>query len=205
MNNIINLFPTKIYKVKLDIDHKKLSEFIENLWNVHYQDVIDNNYKSMRDGSLCIYNIVKNLHSYKETLEFRQAIDYHIRVYWKELGYDLRNLDNIKLFQMWSNIYKQDSFIDIHNHSPAILTSNYYVKKRKDSSNIRFLDPNEMILKYQPLNINFDNYADLCEEEINVSEGDLLIFPGYLKHRTLPNTSVEDRVTITSNFLINKS
>jgi len=205
MSNIINLFPTKIYKVKLDINHKKLSDFIENLWNIHYRDVIDNNYKSMRDGSLCIYNIVKNLHSYEETLEFRQAIDYHIQIYWKELGYDLKYLNNIKLFQMWSNIYKKDSFIDIHNHSPAILTSNYYVKKSNDSSNIRFLDPNEMILKYQPLNINFDNYADLCEEEINVSEGDLIIFPGYLKHRTLPNSSVEDRVTITSNFLINNS
>jgi ectoine hydroxylase-related dioxygenase (phytanoyl-CoA dioxygenase family) len=41
---------------------------------------------------------------------------------------------------------------------------------------------------------------DWMWKEIPVVSGDVLIFPGWLKHRTQPNNSDEERWVITTNF-----
>ena len=38
--------------------------------------------------------------------------------------------------------------------------------------------------------------------ELEIEEGDLLIFPSYLPHSVLPNQSDEDRVVVSLNIFI---
>ena len=78
-----------------------------------------NNQDSMRHGGLCSYNAVRNLHTWPQLQSYVDFLKTHIDIYWKELNYDLNRQPQI--FEMWANIYKHGSFIDIHNHSPIQL------------------------------------------------------------------------------------
>jgi hypothetical protein len=74
----------------------------------------------------------------------------------------------------------------------------FYVKKNENSSNIIFEHPLEIILKHQPVAGVRDRkkYFEFVEHEIEVNQGDLVLFPSYLRHKTRPFNDTEDRVII---------
>ena len=99
---------------------------------------------------------------------------------------------------MWANIYTPGSYIDSHDHCPMPLTGAFYVKKSTTASNIVFEHPLELILKHQPIAGIRDRqqYFNFVEQEIEVEQGDLVLFPSYVRHKTRPFNDVDDRIII---------
>ena len=196
---IQELFPIKIYKISCPFVSDLQKNLIPLLHEV-FEKTKTNNQGSMRGSGLCSYNSVRNLHTWQETKLLSEFIDYHSNQYWKQLGYNKEIVP--KLIEMWANKYPRESFIDWHNHSPISITSSFYLQKDDNGGNILFEHPNELILKHQPIlsDVEKNTYHNLFTEEITVNTGDLIMFPGYLKHRTLPNLSNTDRIIIGANI-----
>jgi ectoine hydroxylase-related dioxygenase (phytanoyl-CoA dioxygenase family) len=80
------------------------------------------------------------------------------------------------------------------------VVGSFYLKKPPDSGGLCFENPMEILLKHQPLEkiykLERSNYDTMLDHEVNASEGDLVLFPGYLKHYTQPNQSNQDRIII---------
>lgn len=73
--------------------------------------------------------------------------------------------------------YPPGAFFDYHcHHVPQVAV--VYLLKKENAGNFWFKDENDI------------------EEEVITSEGDLLIFPGNLKHKTTPNLSDDLRMVI---------
>jgi uncharacterized protein (TIGR02466 family) len=192
---INEIFPIKIYKHQTgDVD--KLFDSIKPWLDESYEKTLTNNQGSIRNNGLCSYNASRDLH---KNIVFKPVVDiinYHVNIFWKELNYN-----HIPFIQeMWTNRYSSGSFIDVHNHAPIPLTVSLYLKK--ESGNIVFENPLETILKHQPYKQLQDrnSYHTLFDYELEINAGDIVIFPGWLKHKTLPNDSNHDRIMIGANI-----
>lgn len=194
------IHPIKIYKTKYTGDLARLKSVVIPKLNEVFEKTKSNNQYSMRYDGLCSYNVVRNLNQWDELQPYMSFLKEHLDIYWKELGYNQRCKPNI--VEMWANMYKQGSFIDAHNHSPIAITASFYLQKSCNSGNIVFEHPLETLLKHQPINYDdVDSYGTLFDKEVIVEEGDLVMFPGWLRHKTTPNLDNTDRIIIGANVI----
>ncbi len=194
------IHPIKIYKTKYTGDlHSLMNSISSKLPDVFAKTKI-NNQDSMRNDGLCSYNAVRDMHKWPELTPYVNFLNHHLPIYWKELNYDINRCPSI--FEMWANVYNPGSFIDAHNHSPITVTVSFYLKKPKLGGNLVFEHPLETLLKHQPIDYsNIDNYGSWFDQEIEVEEGDVVMFPGWLRHKTRPNLDTSNRIIIGANVV----
>jgi len=197
---IKEIFPIKIYKKQYPGNLQSLQEGLIPKLNSIFEETKKNNQGSMRYGGLCSYNVCNNLSERIEIFDLLDFVKTEVKLFWKELNYIE---DDQSKLQSWANIYPPGSYIDAHNHSPVSLTACFYLQKPENSGNIIFENPLTTILKHQPTNalLDLDNYDSLFDREIQIKEGELIIFPGWLTHKTSVNNSKENRIIIGFNVI----
>ena len=200
MSDTINIFPTKIYKTELSVNTDRIFRGIRKLQVDFKQRAIETNHGIMQSGSLTYGNAMGTIHTLPDMAELTFKIIKHLKVFWIELGYSKSPLPSWE--RMWFNTYKKNSFVSMHNHSPASIVGCYYLNKTDSASNIHFLNPNEMLLKTQPFGHKGYDEFTFFEKEVEVYSGDLVLFPGYLKHRSSPVSDNSKRITIAFNFML---
>ena len=195
---IKELFPTKIAIVKPNIDIAELQSAVKTICETYENDLPKNPYGLLRGNSRMYSSETYDfLSHYPIIQEFNRAIKIEVDSFWKELNYV--GFPS-QLFTLIVE-YKYNSYIDIHSHAPVALVSTFYLKKPKGSSNMIVVDPNADVLHYQPYALDTANYADWFHQELQVEEGDLVLFAGYVKHLIKPTMTQEDRTIIATNFV----
>ena len=113
------------------------------------------------------------------------------------MGWKIKD-KNIRLKEMWAIINKKNNFNVIHTHANCYLSAAYYVKAPKNCGKFFIENPNIAKRYYHP---EISNRNELNGEvaEIDINEGDLLLFPGYLPHKVGKNESDNDRIVISFN------
>jgi uncharacterized protein (TIGR02466 family) len=196
---IHNLFATKIYKKKFTGDLTKFQEHIIPQLDKIFEESAHHNQASMRDGGICSFNVYDTIHKQLDMKEITDFVDSSAAEYWKELGLIK---SKVMVNHAWANIYPPGSYIENHNHIPATVVASFYLKKPINSGNMVFENPMSAILRYQPYNglHDKDDYVNAFDTTIEVDEGDLVMFPGYLMHKTEKNMSTENRVILGFNI-----
>jgi uncharacterized protein (TIGR02466 family) len=194
---IKSLFPVQIYKTNnlslAQLLLEKLTPKLETVWD---QSKIKNQ-GSMRAGGLCSYDTIRDLHTWPETNDFCEFLKHHVQIFWKELDY----YSNPYIKEMWANRYVPGSWIEWHNHIPAVLSASFYLQQSPKSGNLVFKNPLDDLLRHQPFNnICKGDYYNSFENELEIKTGDLVIWPGWMSHRTLPNNDQFDRIMIGANI-----
>jgi len=105
--------------------------------------------------------------------------------------------DDVKITKMWTTIYPQGAFMPEHVHSNSIFSGVFYAKAEPQCGEIVFHDP-AWLAKTMYLKDGYDSHN--TKYKITPETGMMLIFPGWLPHRTLPNRSGEDRIMISFNL-----
>lgn len=105
--------------------------------------------------------------------------------------------DNWSFENAWANVYPEGAWVPAHNHTPCQWSGVYYVKAATNCGNISFTDPKEYALSNEP---EFTRFRGNHKMVMDVEDGKLFMFPGYLKHETQPNHSGEDRIIISFNI-----
>ena len=85
---------------------------------------------------------------------------------------------DLKISQIWSNIQNSDSVLHEHSHPNSIISGALYINV-DDSCSITFHNPNPYVyftnaLENTPYNFEWCKYS--------VENGDLLLFPSWLRH-----------------------
>ena len=194
---IKELFPIKVAIVKPKIDIVELQSAVKTICETYENDLPKNPYGVLRGDSRMYSSETYDFLSHHPIIqEFNRAVKVEVDSFWKELKYG--GVPS-QLFTLIVE-YKHNSYIDVHSHAPVALVATFYLKKPKDSSNIIVVDPNADVLHYQPYALDTANYNDWFHEELQVEEGDLVLFPGYVKHLIKPTTTLENRIVIATNF-----
>lgn len=178
-NTLANL----INDLFIDMDDKRL---LSHEWNnkVLTDNPAATGYSSFDHGSL--------------TTDSRFSSFFHevspiITDFFLQLGFD----KSWSFENSWANVYPQDSFVPAHNHGTAHWSGVYYVKAHDNCGDLILIDPKEYALSNEPEQTKWRGRTDM---RVSVEAGTLVLFPGYLKHQTMPNLSGHDRIVISFNI-----
>lgn len=140
--------------------------------------------------------------SYDSPLTVGNSDMYEIPLTYKDNYDEYFKLFNIKcsinLLNVWYNEYTKHQYQEQHHHLPADISCIHYIKLDKDHSGTTFINPLNLLTSSNKLMTvksphTFTPY---------VEEGMMIIFPSYLEHYVLPQTSDSSRITLSWNFNI---
>jgi uncharacterized protein (TIGR02466 family) len=191
---VYKLFPEPIFKYKLNNFenlNKALSKYIyklkdednEGLKNLIRADGILKPFRLEIEGSI------------QQT--FAKEIQKNILDVFQKYGWKTKNVP-ITIQEMWAIINKNDDFNVLHSHPNCYLSAAYYVKAPKNCGKFEIECPNIAKVNSYPA-IEKPTDLNIRVVSLDITEGDLLLFPGYLPHKVAKNESGEDRIVISFN------
>ena len=191
---IHNLFSTPIYKINI-LDVLQNTDRIETVVRKKLQGAVASLSVLEKNGGISTYETDNQIHELSETKQLSDLVLFHSRIYWRILDIDERLSPRID--QCWSNIHKPGAFTLQHSHSLMPMVGSFYLKAEKNSGDLILTNPAE----YSITNIPFSRSIEQkIETSIKIQTGDLVFFPGYVRHKTGENFSGDDRIVITFNI-----
>lgn len=93
----------------------------------------------------------------------------------------------------WTNVNEPGSHNDIHSHKGYPFTACYYVQGT-DTGFIEFVNESNVLNECNSISPFTTSYA------FQPRDGELFLFPGWIPHKVLTNTSKRDRINISFNI-----
>ena len=191
---VLKFFPTPVFKFRFEkfrTFNEELSNYIYKLYEEDSKGVDRSNRGGWHSKTFELND--KNSIQLKFALELQK----YILKTFTNLGWKTEN-QNIRIREMWAIINKKDDFNVVHTHPNSLLSAAYYVKAPNNCGRFQIEDLNIVKRHASPLIAN-QNELNMNVAGLEVTEGDLLIFPGYLPHKVARNETDDDRIVISFN------
>ena len=191
---VLKFFPTPVFKFRFEkfrTFNEELSNYIYKLYGEDSKGVDRSNRGGWHSKTFELND--KNSIQLKFALELQK----YILKTFTNLGWKTEN-QNIRIREMWAIINKKDDFNVVHTHPNSLLSAAYYVKAPNNCGRFQIEDLNIVKRHASPLIAN-QNELNMNVAGLEVTEGDLLIFPGYLPHKVARNETDDDRIVISFN------
>ena len=196
MNSIEILYPFDPYLFKLhfDFDWQKLKPICENLINgSEFKDATQ-----LKDGKTSQYNNIKP-HQMSEFAPFYSWLMSSIpSIANVSVGQQNNNAiedNDYYVSNSWVNVHNKNGITTEHNHACTSMVVTAYLNMPENGGYFECKDP----LEYHKNMLPVAN-SHLWRQIPTIS-GDILVFQGWLKHRTQPNLSNDDRWVLTTNLM----
>ncbi len=190
---ILNLFSLPVYKTNL-LDQVDVINLEDNL-----QTELSRSSAQVsaleKNGGVSTYETNCNLHLEEYAKSISDLVLLHAKLYWKILDVDPRL--EPKIDQSWSNIHYNKSVTLEHSHSLYPMVATLYVKAEQNSGDLILINPMEYGLTHIPYGVPIENKT---ETSIKISTGDLVLFPGWVRHKTMENLSGQPRIVMSFNI-----
>lgn len=191
---IFKFFPEPVFKYKFDKFKKFNKELADYIYKLRSEDNVGLT-KSNRGGWHSKNFKLDN----KDSIQFKFAVEIQKYILDVFQNYGWKTEQNrIQIKEMWAIINKKDDFNVIHTHPNCYLSSAYYVKAPENCGKFLIENPNQAKKHFYPQLAN-KTELNMPIAGLDVNEGDLLLFPGYLPHKVAKNESDEDRIVVSFN------
>lgn len=188
-DNGVSLFPPLVWKFRYEFNLPAMQDKIDNLFSMVTQN------SALETGNaVSTVAVDQNLqpHTWPELMHFHD---------W--LGGKLAEIKHIYNFingysevtQSWCNKHGRGGQTLEHTHSFGTFVVSCYLKCPPNSGNIEFKDPLEYHKHSWPVIPELSFY-----KEVPVSTNDVVIFPGWIKHRVQENQTDNERLVLTFNI-----
>ena len=196
MGTSVSLFPVKIYKDFYNDIGSLKNNLFPKLTSV-FEETENNNNAFMKDGTLCSYHVESYIHNIfpEETKDVIDFVENAAREFWKECNYAESLTPYV--MQMWANTTHRGGWVQGHLHGNMAFTAVLYIDATPDQGNLFIENPLDMVLMNQPIDPKV-KYP--MGQEITVNSGDLIMFPGFLRHSVLPNNTDTPRLVLAFNI-----
>jgi uncharacterized protein (TIGR02466 family) len=191
-----SIFPTVIYEAEWVDFEEKAKELISKIKPYIQTNLAEGNEYVDSSGNDIFKRTTPNLQTLPEFKEVVDFIEFHGKQYWKDLGYTEQQEPYV--LQLWANEVPPGGFTPTHNHNPVAIGGVFYLDADAVKGNIYLEDPNQMVKGRSPYDWQYKPY--LYTEEVKVTPGQIVMFPGYLMHHTRSNRSTESRYVFGFNF-----
>ena len=102
-----------------------------------------------------------------------------------------------KIVNSWVNVHGEGGVTEIHDHGPTTLVITAYLNLPENGGFIQFKDP----LEYHHAHLIKEFDTELGSwRTLPAKTGDVVMFPGWMRHKTEPNKSKEKRWVLTTNI-----
>jgi uncharacterized protein (TIGR02466 family) len=196
MNNpeVLLFFPEPIFKYKFE-DYENFNKDLKTYIYDLQKESSEGQIKSNRGGWHSPNFTLKD----KSSIQFKFALEIqkYILKSFQKLGWKTENT-NITITSMWAIINKKNDFNVLHTHPNSYLSAAYYVSAPKNCGRFHIENSN-LARRHSYPKIKQNNELNAMVAGLDINEGDLLIFPGYLPHKVAMNESDQDRIVISFN------
>jgi uncharacterized protein (TIGR02466 family) len=189
MIETINLFGNYILKVKYQFDWPAIGPKLDDIFK---QD-ITNHHPEVEEGNSTLLSRIQEPHTWPELQDYMKFISSTMPQVAEK--YDLLPA-GVQLMNSWVNCHRPGGRSLQHEHSNVDIVFSCYPKFPKNSGRIEFKDP----LEYHWHGYPKKNDRNMYWHPVDIEEGDVIIFPGWIKHRTEINQSKENRYVLTVNL-----
>ena len=198
------LFPIHIFQNNIKNNHILQDELLTKIEKMHQSGKMQVPEGWLTHQLSTSFNYRdKNLSLFSDTKTLETYYDYVSKFFDLETQFEIRDL--------WWNYYSNGEWQEQHSHvgqnffgSPPCFSCVHFLKFNPEIHEpLIFSDPNEH-LRYSSLDMEFTRYRS--RYELNITEGDLVMFPSYLMHYVKPGkpTLEYPRITIAFNLIIQK-
>lgn len=187
--DLINLHGNYIFKIHYDFDFKTLRPLCKDIMNSASPDfpLVENG------GSTHQHKMQPHkLPEFKDYFTWLKMMVREIAVHG--MGYSTV-YHKYSITNSWLNVHYRGGRTHAHNHSNTFMAAAAYLYMPENGGFIEAKDPLEDLKGFY-----YHDTHDWMWREIPVVSGDILVFPGWLKHRTQANNSNEERWVLTTNF-----
>jgi len=185
-----DVFPDPLWRGHYSGDlsqlQKKTREFLE-----HSDEL---NIGLERDGGLSSSSAREQPHGWVEALDFLNWLRHASEAIWEAWSYN--NSEQRQIFRSWANIHPPGGWTDEHTHGRTDQVAVLYLEAPADSGNLQVMNPLFYHWEGTPRAAGSNSWKD-----VPIQTGDVVIFPGWMLHRSGVNKSDEDRITININIL----
>lgn len=198
-----DIFPIQIYEVdfpnydliKDDLLSDIMALFNENL-ELYSKHRLFNQSYSLEGTEEGMY---RDLHTRLKYPELMSWIQEQVINYWRAMQYS--RFVTPEIVHMWSNLTPKGGNIIQHNHSPFEIAGSFYVDASPDKGCLVLVDPNELIRGRLPYYDSQESKQGrfFFDHKVEPQPGKLVLFPGWLYHKTQKNPSDDPRVVIGLN------
>lgn len=211
---LINLFPTPIFRQPADLNSydiiqleiKKCLETIlkeDDLECVSYiyRDAGERKKNRSESGYFISDQLIQKYNLKNLEKKIYESVNNYIDVTkWNVLNSSpiLKQLKDHSFIikNSWINIAEKNVCHDYHVHPQYIISGVYYFRVSADQGGIQFRNPNIMIENcYFP-----EGQITTQSIELIPKDGDVVLFPAWLAHGTVKNTTDEPRISIAFNL-----
>jgi uncharacterized protein (TIGR02466 family) len=142
---------------------------------------------------------VRDLHLKLQHQKLVEFIRHHIREYWN--GLDYADFHTPDIVHMWANLAPKGGNIIQHNHSPFEIAGSFYVNVEPDMGKLALVNPLEVVLGRLPYYSNNESKQGryYFDHLVEPKPGKLVLFPGWMYHKTQPNETEKERLVIGMN------
>jgi len=198
-----DIFPIKIYETEFPEYEKIQASLTKEITDIFDADLdlyanhrLFNNAYSLEGTEQGQHRDLHKILKHQEVIEF---IRHHVKEYWKGLGYTRFHQPDI--VHMWSNLTPKGGNIIQHNHSPFEIAGSFYVDASPEQGCLALVDPNELIRGRLPYYENEESKQGryYFDHIVEPKPGKLVLFPGWLYHKTQKNTVDRPRIVIGLN------
>lgn len=193
----VSLFSVDIWKTKFpDVNY---------LSNLNNQALLDSLHLGQRDyvispglqsGARSWEDVkdAEKIHLRPEFAPLTKFIESESKQFWDSQGFfpDV----SPKIYQSWVNVASRGGSVLSHSHYEAHVSAVVYINADQEQGNIVFENPMELMLISQPISKKIKKFR----YEVAVQTGDVILFPGYLKHFTIANATDRPRVSFVANL-----
>lgn len=193
----VNYIPNFVWKLNYDFEYEGgvLQYDVGCLFDeIAKKDIIRNS--MLEDGDAFSTAIASRSpiapHNWECLQKFFNVIYPKLKVIWDDWEYfDM----GFRPVQSWVNLHKKGGRTLEHSHSPCPMVLSCYLKAPEGSGDFLVRDPLESHRSGYP-----QESQETIWRLIEVKTNDILVFPGWLQHKTQPNATDEDRVVLTFNY-----
>ena len=190
-SDVFSLFPTLVWKIQLrakvqePIDARVLGLLLE-----------------LRQGlpALKTGEAWQSGHALHTREELRELCECVLSAAISVLQFLKIGSEEIEITGCWANQYAPGAAHRAHSHPNNYLSAVYYVRAWPGADTINFHDPRSQTGVIRPP-VTELIAANTDQVVVPVKSGTLLVFPAYLQHSVIANTSGERRVSVSFNLM----
>jgi len=203
---IENLFASQIWKCSLNVENSIKNKLLNDV-EEDYQK--DKNYLHPHWKCKVNTSLLKG-----SNIDFSFIIPYFKNEYEKFAKQLNLNLHTYDLYETWYNYYLAGYNQEFHDHvgpnRSDLYSMIYFLKIDDDHPKVTFYNYTNYHIFYSSkpkikeiYNMNDINHSIASMYwELNIKEGDLIIFPSYMPHGVFVQKTDNPRITISSNLKI---
>lgn len=202
--NIVNLFPLSVYISEV-AEHAALKDGLVS--KVKKMPPYQPDSRYAWTGDVHGHGFIHLEDDFKPWLD---AMVPHIRRYLELLQLRTEHLD-IYFQRSWPAVATRHQEIAAHNHENAHISLVYYLNKPQNAGGLRLLmknAPNEIVpnlfssaVAVQPFFVERTPFNS-THADLDLDEGNVLIFPSKTLHQTIPSESDHDRISLVADIAI---